>query len=170
MNANALPIKSAVARFAVFQLKHVLVAIEPSFSSHDVWSMSKARRQYEWEVKQSMDDLRREAHKWKHERGEMAAGGNTLAAAYHHFPNYFYIVVPKAIADKADAWVSENLPYAGFAVADPLAGQMEVNVVRQAQLLHKRRADLKRCSRVARWMAVSVVDLLEERTKVKEST
>lgn len=152
MNSNALHIKGAVARFAVFDLKHVLVAIEPSFSSHDVWTMSAARRQYEWEVKQSIADLRREAKKWKHRSGHILrpqfADG---------WPNKFYIVVPKALGTKADKWITANLPYAGLALVEGAT----VTVVRDAALLHKGKADLKRCSRVARWMAVTVADLME---------
>jgi len=158
VNNNALPIKAAVARYAVFQLKHIMVAIEPDFQSHDVWNLTKGRWQYEWEIKQSMSDLRREAEKWKHKSGQLVKP--SFGHQYGHWPNRFFIVVPLKIAVKAQGWLFANLPYAGLLSVDK---NNALTQLLPAQLLHRERANLHRCAKVARWMASSVADLLEDR-------
>ena len=150
MNSNALPIKAAVVRHVVYHMRHVLVAIEPSFQAHDVWSMSSARREYEWEIKQHMSDLRREKNKPKHRFGFDPFTG----------PNHFYIVVPECIEVDAKKWLAKHMPFAGFAV---LRAHGLFEIVTPAPLLHKRRADLKRCSKVARWTSVTLADLMQSK-------
>jgi hypothetical protein len=160
MNSNALALKSAVVRHAVYDLKHVLVTVEPCFQSHDVWSMSKARRQYEWEIKQSIADLRREASKYKHKNGGLI-GHALVDWQRENLPNYFNFVVPKDISEKAGTWIAEHMPFAGLIAFDGVF----ITVLRKAQLLHASRAPVRRCARVARWMAVTVADLMRYRAQ-----
>jgi hypothetical protein len=163
MNSNALDIKSAVVYHAVMGLRHVLVSVEPSFQSHDVWSMTSSRRQHEWEIKRSMGDLRHELDKFKHNNGGLVKAAE-LDWRRDSVPNYFTFVVLKEMEEKALIWINNNLPFAGMSVFDKdLAPTGSVRSVKSPQLIHSKKASLKQCSKVARWMAVSLADLMDFR-------
>jgi hypothetical protein len=163
VNKNALPLKAAVVKYAVFSLRHVLVAVEPSFQAHDVWSMSASRYQYEWEIKQSMEDLYREMRKYKHQNGGLPAMGGENKWRAEYFPNYFSFVVPKKMEASALRWIERKLPFAGLATCDPY-----MILVRRPRRIHKGRAPLKRCSMVARWMARSLADTMAMHIRAEE--
>jgi len=159
MNSNALPIKSAVVTHAILKLRHIMVTVEPSFQAHDVWTMSMARKEYEWEIKQSMSDLRREIQKPKHK---------IPRDYWFGAPNHFYVVVPESIEVPARKYVEEKIPYAGFAVVRTRGLDIkytELDIVKRAPSLHSRKADLLRCARVSRWMAVTLEDLMRSHAK-----
>lgn len=161
MNSNALPIKAAVVRFAVEHLRHVLVSVEPSMQAHDVWSMAASRRSYEWEIKQSMSDLYREKEKPKHRCGYLIG-----AMEWNTSVNYFYIVIPELLAGKATAWIERELPYAGIAVVKTPFGAVPytyVEIQKKAPLLHKKRVLPRDLAKCARWMAVTLSDLMSFR-------
>jgi hypothetical protein len=164
MNNNALPIKAAVVRFAVEHLRHVLVSVEPSMQAHDVWSMAASRRSYEWEIKQSISDLYREKQKPKH-RFRLAADTGWGFGA--HATNYFYIVIPEPLAEKATTWINRELPYAGIAIFKTTETGVSVPYVeisKRAQLLHKNRVAPKDLAMCARWMAVTLADLMASKS------
>ena len=158
MNNNALPIKAAVVRFAVEKLRHILVSVEPSMQAHDVWSMAASRRSYEWEIKQSISDLYREKQKPKHRFGRM-----TDSSYGAHATNYFYIVIPDVLAEKATVWIEREIPYAGiarFKISEGSVPYSYVEIQKRAQLLHKNRVPPRDLARCARWMAVTLSDLM----------
>jgi hypothetical protein len=160
VNSNAIPLKAAVVSHAVYKMRHVLVAVEPSFQAHDVWTMSAARREYEWEIKQHMGDLRREKDKPKHRF-------LLTPSPWEGYPNYFYIVVPESIEVDAKKWLAKYMPYAGFAVSRTHLQILEI--MQKAPLLHSHRASLKRCSIVAHWMSVTLADLMKSRANIEDA-
>lgn len=162
MNRNALDIKQAIVHHVVQRLNHVLVAVEPSMQAHDVWSMSKARYQYEWEVKRSLADLRREKEKYKHRDGGMEEHAKVDSFYSRTMPNFFTIVVPEVLASDAIAYIEKTpeLHYSGLAVLKDGRKGPFLETVRKPSRIHKERAPLKRCSQVARWMSVTLCDLM----------
>ncbi len=152
--------KAAVVSLAVERLRHVLVSVEPSMQAHDVWSMSAARMAYEWEIKQSMSDLYREKQKPKHRCGYLVNG-----LEYNQSVNYFYIVVPESFAAAATKWVERELPYAGIGVFKQVGNPRYcfIEIQKRAVRLHKHRVFPRQLATCARWMAVTLCDLMKSK-------
>jgi len=129
MKISSAKIRASVAAYFRYSRQYWLIAFEADAA--DLLAVSDGNFLTEVEVKVSLSDFRRDAHKTKHLR--FSRGERQYGLERH----YFYFAVPNEIANKVCLECDQTYPYAGVLGTDGEGGEY-VESYRRARALKAR--------------------------------
>ena len=156
---TAIELKEAALYFLRFERSMTHIATEFGQYSADVVGATSDRL-IELETKISLGDLRNDFKKDKHRRYLKASDDCDFDYNHQDMPNYFYFMVPPALADEAVRLCEEHNKYYGVVIYSGDQEHHWINrwkVVRRGKRMHTRKPNEKCLSRIAARMATEIV-------------